>query len=433
MTSHKAVCQSTWERARNIASQAALTSLILCAAIVLTPGLAGTAHAQTYHVIYSFSGGQDGASPFTGLTIDPSGRLYGTAFGGGTSHFGTAFELKRSGSGWTLDPLYNFAGGDDGEGPMSRVVRGPDGALYGTTSAGGGGACNTHNGDLGCGTIYKLTPPPMAPASVIVNWSSDVIYRFSGSDGAYPQGDLTFDTAGTIYGTTINGGSAGWGSIYSLAPDNGGWTQTLLYQPQGDGDGQYAWGGVVFDRSGNLYGVFSSNGPSAYGAIYKLAPSGAGWTESTVHAFTFRGNDGASPEGGLIADASGNLYGSTVHSATGGGTIFELVPSGGNWSFDFLLGLSGGIDLGPYDKLVMDSAGNLYGTTFGDGLYGLGSVFKLTHSSGGWSYTSLHDFAGGTDGANPMCSLVFDSAGNLYGTASGGGAHGKGIIFQVAP
>ncbi len=267
---------------------------------------------------------------------------------------------------------------------------------------------------------------------MIANWNSNVIFRFNSSNGAYPQGPLTFDQAGKIYGTTINGG-AGWGLIYSLTPSGGNWTQKVLYEMHNTGDGQYPWSGVSFDGSGNLYGVASGGGPHGYGAVYKLTPAGSGWTESTVHGFTYQGHDGSSPQGGLIADGLGNFFGTTVHDSTGGGTVYELTPSGGNWTYDYLYGLTGGINLGPYDKLVRDGAGNLYGTTFADGQYGYGSVFKLTHSSGGWTYHSLHDFTGGSDGSNPMCSLAFDSAGNLYGTASSGGASGNGVVFKIVP
>lgn len=417
---------------RLAAKRCATLGLLIGFALIWS-GMTKSAQAQTYHIIHNFTGGQDGSSPFTGLTIDAGGNLYGTTFSGGTNRSGTVFSLDSSGSGWILNPLYSFAGGSDGAGPVARLVVGPDGALYGSTSAGGGGNCVNYSGYSGCGTVYELRPPLRSPASAIVYWASNVLYRFSGNDGGYPQGDLTFDRSGNIYGTTINGGSAGWGVVYSLTRTNGGWTQDLLYQVQNDGDGQYAWGGVVFDPAGNLYGVFSQNGPGGYGAVYKLTPSGHSWTESTVHGFTYHGNDGATPQGGLISDSAGNLYGTTVHDSTGGGTVFELTPSGGNWSFDFLYGLTGGIDLGPYDKLVMDRAGNLYGTTFADGQYGYGSVFKLTRSGNGWTYTSLHDFRGGSDGSNPMCSLVLDASGNVYGTASGGGANNGGLIFQIAP
>ena len=403
------------------------------AILVVIVGMTAVAHAQSYSVIYNFTGGQDGAYPSAGLTIDNGGNIYGTALAGGTAGFGAVFSLDNEGSGWIVHPLYNFSGGLDGEGPVGRISIGPDGALYGTTSAGGGGPCISENGYRGCGTVYKLRPPARAPASVIVNWSSNVIYRFSGSNGAYPQGDLLFDDAGNIYGTAINGGSAGYGLIYKLTGSGGSWTQSMLYQAQGSSGGQYPWGGVVSDASGNLYGVYSAAGPGGYGGVYKLTRSGSGWTESTIHGFTYHGNDGAAPQGSVIFDRSGNLYGTTVHSVNGGGTVFELSPAGGGWSYDFIYAFNTGIDLGPYDKLVMDASGNLYGTTFADGEHGHGSVFKLTRSGSGWTYSSLHDFTGGSDGANPMCSLAFDASGNIYGTASAGGTHNKGVIFQITP
>ena len=406
--------------------------IAVVAIMVIT--MAVTAQGQSFQVIYNFTGGQDGAYPSSGLTIDPADNIYGTTFSGGTGvGYGTVFSLSNNGSSWILRPLHQFAGGTDGAGPAGRVVIGPDGALYGSTAAGGGGACVLMNGYHGCGTVYQLRPPARAPATVIYSWISNVLFSFSGSNGSYPQGDLTFDNSGNIYGTAINGGSAGWGLIYSLTRSNGRWTENTLYQAQGNGDGEYPWGGVVFDRSGNLYGTFSQNGPNNYGSVFKLSPSGSGWTESTIHGFTFHGGDGAIPQGGLILDGSGNLWGTTVHDSTGGGTVFELTPSGSNWTYNFIYELAGGIDLGPYDKLLMDSAGNLYGTTYGDGQYGYGSVFKLTRSGSGWSFASLHDFTGGGDGANPFCRLAVDSGGNLYGTTFGGGANGKGVIFQITP
>lgn len=419
-----------WHLARSIRSAA----LVLLALIAIVTAMGPTALGQTFTVIHNFTGGVDGANPSAGVTIDANNNIYGTTFaGGGVGRFGTVFSLDNDGGGWTLDVLYAFAGGQDGAGPAARLIIGQDGILYSTTSAGGGGPCLQSNGYRGCGTVYSIRPPAQAPATVVFDWSSTILYRFSGSNGSYPQGELTFDQAGNIYGTTADGGSAGLGLIYSLTPSNGGWAQSILYQPQGNGDGAYPWNGVVFDQSGNLYGTFTDNGPHGYGAVYELAPSGSGWSESTIYGFTYQGNDGANPQGGLIIDQSGNLYGSTVHRAAGGGTVFELVPSGGGWSYDFIYGLSGGIDLGPYDKLLLDSSGNLYGTTFGDGRYGYGSVFKLAPSGGGWNYTSLHDFTGRSDGANPTCRLAFDSSGNLYGTASSGGAYAKGVVFQITP
>jgi len=407
------------------------SSLITVTVFIFGVAIVPVAQAQSFRVIYNFSGQHDGANPFTGLTIDGHGSLYGTAFAAGAQSYGTVFSLNNNGGHWVLNPIYSFQGGDDGAGPAGALVVGPDGALYGTTSAGGGGPCQDENGYRGCGTVYSLRPPGTAPRTVIYSWQSTSLYRFSQTDGAYPQGPLAFDSSGNVYGTAMDGGNADWGLIYQLAPSGGGWTQNILYQAQGDGDGAYPWGGVVLDRSGNLYGVFSQNGPNNNGAVFELSPSGSGWNESTIHSFTFSGNDGSTPQSGLIFDNAGNLYGSTVHDRTGGGTAFELDQSG--LSYNFVYGFSGGIDLGPYDKLAMDAAGNLYGTTYADGRYGYGSVFKLTRSGSGWTYTSLHDFTGGSDGANPVCQLVFDSSGNLYGTAINAGSHNKGVVFEITP
>lgn len=414
-----------------IAKRAVIIALGALALTVIVTGLTPIACCQTFSVIHNFTGGIDGAYPSTGLTMDAAGNLYGTAFSGGTSEKGAVFSLTNNGRGWMFHPLYSFSGGQDGAGPLARLVIGPDHALYGSTVAGGGGPCPGSGGYLGCGVVYKVTPPSHVPHSAIYSWNSTILYRFSSGDGAYPQGDLIFDRAGNIYGTTVVGGSANDGEIYRLTQSNGTWSKDTLYSAQGASDGKLPWGGVLLDAAGNLYGSFSEAGPYGYGALYRLSPSGSGWNETTIHGFSFQGDDGATPQGGFIQDADGNLYGTTVHDATGGGTAFEMVRSGSNWSYNFLYGFYGGIDVGPYDKLLMDAAGNLYGTTFGDGQYGYGSVFQLTRSSSGWTYTSLHDFTGGSDGANPMCVLVMDSSGNLYGTASGGGASRVGVVFRI--
>jgi uncharacterized repeat protein (TIGR03803 family) len=387
--------------------------------------------AQTYSVIHSFTGGQDGGSPSTGLTIDSAGRLYGTTLTGGAAGFGTVFYLASTPSGSSVSTLHNFANGSDGAGPMARLVVGPDGSLYGSTSAGGGGSCLLVNNYHGCGTIFKLSAPRGPGAGL--NWISTTLFRFSETNGSYPQGDLLFDASGNIYGTAVNGGTYGWGLIYKLSPTQGGWAQSILYQPRNNGDGQFPMGGLVFDNAGNLYGVFDGGGPHGYGAVYELARSGSGWEESTVHGFSFQGQDGAVPQGGLIKDSAGNLYGATVHAPGAGGTAFQLTPSGGSWNYDILYTFTGGINFGPADKLVRDAQGNLYGTTLADGAHGYGSVFKLTRTSGGWSYRSLHDFTGGRDGGFPQCVLTFDARGNIYGTASRGGDYSNGVIFKVTP
>jgi len=389
--------------------------------------------AQTYTVIHDFTGGGDGEAPYTGLTIDAAGNLYGTTVAGGNNGAGVIFKLKRGGSGWQLTPIYTFTGGADGASPQGRVAIAADGTLYGTTAAGGLRRCS----GVGCGTVFHLRPSAFAPRSVLTPWSEDVIYAFSGTDGYLPQGDLTFDAAGNIYGTTIGGGAFNMGAVYKLARAGGGWTESVLYSAQDDDNGYEPYGGVVMDPAGNLYGVFQFS-RTGLGTAYQLSASGSGWMEQTIHHFDLSGNNGAEPIGGLILDASGNLYGTTLYGGDflPGGVAYQLTPSSGGWNYQTIYSFLNG-DGGPEDKLMMDADGNLYGTAFTAGAFGWGSVFKLTHSVGGWTMTALHDFCASDfpcpDGARPMSNVVMDAHGNLYGTTTLGGAFGNGVVWQITP
>lgn len=273
-----------------------------------------------------------------------------------------------------------------------------------------------------------------------------MLYSFTGPpDGAAPgYGDLIFDHAGNIYGTTEGGGSGcggghGCGTVYELTPSGGGWTEKILYNFSGiDGDGATPVSGVIFDDVGNLYGTTSgAGGTGAAGTVYELSPSGGGWTETVL--YSFHGSDGAQPFAGLTLDSSGNLYGATTDGGSGGGgTVFELIPSGGNWTLKTLYSFTGNDYCGPVNTLVMDKAGALYGTTTCDGAYGYGSAFKLTPSAEGeWTRTDLHDFCAGgypcPDGATTIGSVVFDNNGNLYGTAADGGTQGVGVVWKITP
>jgi uncharacterized repeat protein (TIGR03803 family) len=390
--------------------------------------IAQPAQAQSYKVLHNFTGGGDGASPRAGLTIDAAGTFYGTTAEGGVG-YGIVFKLKHSGSGWILNPLHSFSGGNDGAHPWGRVAIARDGTLYGTTLQGG---------IYGSGTVFHLMPSPTAPRSALVPWNETVLHSFNGSDGWGPRNDLIFDQTGSLYGTVPYGGlpycDSGCGVVYKLTPSASGWTETLLHSFVGN-DGGHPLGGVVFGPSGDLYGVFGQYGPFDRGGVYQLSPSGESWTEQTLHGFNGQ-DDGAYPSGGLIIDASGNLYGTTLccNRGNGDGTVFELTPGSGGWSFSTLFAFYGSYQSGPEDKLVMDDSGTLYGTTYEDGSYGLGSVFKLTLSNGRWIYTSLHDFAGPpNDGANPITNVVFDAGGNLYGTTSSGGTYGLGVVWELTP
>jgi uncharacterized repeat protein (TIGR03803 family) len=414
--------------------------VVLSLALVFALAIVATqeAHAQTFTIIHSFAG-PEGAFPEAGFAIDGAGNLFGTTSEGGHND-GNILELTYGRSGWTLDSLYVFAGGWDGNYPEGKVSIAPDGTMYGTTKMGGASCVNNPNG---CGTVYHWAPPPRIPRAPYV------IHRFlGGTDGAFPESELTFDESGSIYGTTFGGGFAGTescpggcGTVYKLTPSGAGWEETVLHSFRGV-DGRYPWGGVVFDRAGNLYGTTIGGGgyqncPQGCGVIYELTPSGSSWAVQTLHIFT-GGSDGSSPTGGLILDSSGNLYGTTSTGGPGGGgTVFELTPTNSGWTFTTLYGIPG-IGLageGVRGSLVMDRAGSLYGTTDADGANSRGSVFKLTPSNGSWTYTSLHDFNEPAEGWFPVPGVVLDSQGNLYGMTAIGGTTscGCGVAFEITP
>ena len=421
--------------------------IILGMTLMLALALGPSATAQTFTVIHTFTGGGDGAIPQAGLTMDAAGNFYGTTSSGGymgsdecrtRNGCGVVFKLTHKPSGWILVPFYSFQGGTDGNGPLSRVVPGPNGGLYGTTYSGGSPGCS---GDT-CGTVYRVTPQARVCEKAFCSGTETVLYRFTGGrDGANPTwGDLNFDQAGNVYGTTLQGGDNGVGAVFTLSPSHGGWTESTLYSFALE-TGAYPQSGVIFDSAGNLYGAASNYGLYGYGMIYQLAPSASGWSESTLYSFQGAA-DGLGPVGGLVFDSSGNLYGTTVAAGagTGGGTVYKLANLPGGWSFATLYSLSGAYG-GPDDSLTMDAAGNLYGTTYEDGAFEYGSVFKLSpQSDGSWLYSDLHDFTpGSTDGRWPVGSVFVDANGNLFGTASGGGdrSHcetvGCGVIWEITP
>jgi hypothetical protein len=399
------------------------------------------AHAQTFQILYNFTGGRDGANPLGGLTAGANGNLYGTASAGanqvygcnnnvyGNTGCGSVFELARSGSGWILRPLYDFQGGSDSGNPSNIVTFGPDGALYSTA-----GGLNCANFNV-CGDVFRLAPPPNICNSFLCYWQETVLYTFTGQpDGSYPTSSVLFDASGNMYGLTFFGGAANIGALYKLAKSGGGWNESVPYSfvEHNLSYGVYFPGGQwAIDSSGNLYGTAACSTTLScfYGAVFQLQPGQSGWTLNELYDFT--GNNGYDPQG-VIRDSSGNLYGATS-GADGGGNdsagIYELSPSNGGWNFTQLYNY-GGFGEDNTANLVRDSAGNLYGT---NSITGYGSVFKLSPSNGGWTFTTLYTFTGGSDGEGPGGQLVLDSAGNLYGVAWKGGKYGQGVIWEITP
>jgi uncharacterized repeat protein (TIGR03803 family) len=388
--------------------------LVLAFAFVLglTAVVTLRAHAQTFSVVHNFTGGSDGGGPLNGFAINANGILYGVASSGGASNSGVVFKVNKSG---IETVLHSFTGGTDGASPQGSLIRDKAGSLYGTTIAGG---------TYGLGTVFKVT----------VN-KETVLYSFGGvSDGANPQAGLVLDTAGNLYGTTSQGGSSGNGTVFRLAPpqnNSGKWTETVLYSFGAGKDGKTPVAGVSLDAAGSLYGTTSAGGAHGYGTIFQLTP-GAVWTEKILHDFQ-DADDGAVPYAGLISDKSGNFYGAATEGGTGGGgTAFKLTPANGGWAFTVLYSVPGWGISGSYRNLVLDASGNLYGTTHCDGNDGAGTVYKLAPSNGGWTYTVLYTFTGGSDGLYSFSNLVINK-GNLYGTTLYGGAHNNGVVFKITP
>jgi len=381
------------------------SAVVVAAAFLLSVLLASPAVAQTYTILHTFTGGADGDSPYAGLTMDHAGNLYGTTSDGGSRcrTCGTVFKLEHKNSGWVFYTLYSFSG-PDGANPQARVSIGPDGNLYGTTTY--GGAANN-------GVVFRLQPPPSFCRAFSCPWTETVLYSFEGGgDGAQPTyGDLTFDAAGNIYGTTPTSGGHGCGMVYELSPSNGHWTETILYRFQCGEDGNQPYAGVIFDSTGNLYGTTAAGGASGEGVVYKLTNTGSGWSETTIHSFD---SNSISPYGGLIFDAHGNLYGMTGLVPI---AVYRLSPTDGGWDYTALYTFT---DVyGSTATPAMDAAGNLYGTIF----IGTPEIFRLSPTGNQWILTG---FSGGV-GEEPLGSVVVDAAGNVYGTAS------SGYVFEITP
>ena len=427
-------------------------SLIACiaASVSTCMSLVPTAQAQTFQVIHTFTGGQDGGQPMAGLTMDRAGNLYGTTLRRGNGGCGTVFKFTHEGSAWIYHTLYAFNGQPDACNPEARLVIASDGNLYGTSIGGGTWTCTQRGYGPGCGTVFGLNPPPTICGSVSCPWQESVLYSFQGgSDGSNPESALVFDQQGNLYGTTNTGGGSGCegsgcGTVFELIPGQDGWPESILYRFQDSGSGAATASGVIFDNDGNLYGAVKWDGFDGREVVYELVPSGGDWIQSVLYSFTPQGFD-VGPVGGLTFDTIGNLYGTT---SWGCGSVFELSPSNGGWNFNTIFDFLGGNGCpggwGPRESLTSDTAGNLLGTTLGGtsspGHNDYGSVFKLMPSDGGWIETSLHDFLGGSDGGFPVSNVVRDASGNLYGTAScsgnadcqnGGG--GGGVVWEITP
>lgn len=365
----------------------------------------------------------EGSAPISGLTSDGAGNLYGTTTAGGKGNCGTVFELSPGSAGkWTETVLYSFRGCRSvSQVPYGTLAIDKEGNLYGTQIQ-----------YFNSGQIFEL----MKGANG--TWSYSIIHNF-GTEGT-PLGDLTWDASGNLYGATAFNSTSFNGEVFELSPQpNGNWNETVLYTfPAPNGVG-FPVGGVIFDSKGNLYGAAGNGSNGGFGAAYELSPQASGpWALTVLH--NFDGSDGSELNSRLVFDSSGNLYG-TATDPFPNGEVFELIQSsGGKWKEETIYTFASGSDgSAPQGTLVFDASGNLYGTTARGGLGCNGSlcgvVYRLSpQSGGGWKETILHTFESADDGSAPGEGLLVDNAGHLFGTTIyGGGRFGYGTVFEITP
>ncbi len=472
-------------------------SLLLLFTMATISAVSQRAAAVTEQTLYNFNPLQAGSLPDGGVVADAAGNLYGVAANGGAFGAGTVFEFSpNQEGGWDQKTLYNFTAGNDGGEPEGGVIFDAEGNLYGMTTYGGLAGTGTvfelehhpdgtwsvkvlqdidvndyarsvyglvfdgegnlygtisNGGQYGGGVVFELSPTSSGP------WKQKILYNFHSnshySGGAGPAGRLAVDQDGNLYGVTFEGGygcfPGGCGIVYELSPTaSGEWEETILHKFTGGSDGKYPDGGLIFDRTGNLYGTASEGGlvnADCYcGTVFKLAPDGNGqWTETTLYAFqgAFQGgSDGDSPWASLSMDAAGDLYGVTSDGGglgycgnDGCGTVFEVSPNGsGGWTEQVLLRFyNATIGWNLSSGVYLSADGQLFGETW-NGPGSQGSLYALTPNSGQWNYTLVSNFSD-TDGSAPETALVADSKGNLYGTTFAGGTSDLGAVFELSP
>ncbi len=416
---------------------------ILCGSGRFIPGLAAilfmacaliqVGQCQTLTVLHRFADGVDGANPYGGVSLDSGGNLYGMTWIGGTNGQGVLYQLKRAGSSYTFNTLHSFTAGADGSHPHGGLTFSSSGALYGATTAGGYLGCASR-GYYGCGVVFSARPSQTICRTAFCDWTISQLYTFQGSaDGNNPYfGELVFDQAGNIYGTNYQGGLYNGGTVFKLTRSGSGWIETILHNFGAPGDGSEPLHGIVLDSAGNIYGTTYEGGSEGGGTVFQLVPSGAGWTENILASFSSSSALGGAPMAGLLSDAAGNLYGATSIGFNGS-AVFRLSPSGGSWQMTVLYQFAPANQDGVVGNMVMDSLGNLYGATVGYGVHQDGMIFKLSPNGNAWTLTDLHDFDGG-DGGQPMGDLTMDAAGNLYGTTNAGGVLNiYGVVWKLTP
>jgi uncharacterized repeat protein (TIGR03803 family) len=410
-------------RLKHRSSGLVLAILSLAASSVVSTS---TASAQTLTTLVNFNG-TDGANPYAGLIADPSGDLFGATVYGGASGYGGMFELPKTSSGYAGTPTIlvslNGTNGAITTGTLeATLVADAFGNLLGTTYAGG---------TSGEGTVFEIVKTSTGYAS-----TPTTLVNFNGTNGANPFAGLIADANGDLFGTTYQGGPSGEGTVFEIAKTSSGYASTATTLVSFNGtNGANPVGGLMADASGDLLGTTQFGGASNDGTVFEIAKTSAGYASTAATLVSFSGANGANPYAGLVADANGDLFGTTyAGGASGEGTVFEIAKTSSGYAgtATTLVSFNGANGANPFAGLIVDGNGNLFGTDNAGGPSDYGTVFEVAKTSSGYANTPtvLVNFDG-ANGANPQAGLVADVNGNLFGTTYNGGASGVGTVFEL--
>jgi len=376
--------------------------------------------------LFSFSSAY-GTNPGDGLISDAAGNLFGTTLFGGATGSGTVFEIAKTSTGYasTATTLISFNtpnNPSNGANTYSGLIADATGNLFGTTINGGAS---------GFGTVFEIAKTSTGYASTPTS-----LISFNSSNGKWPMAALSFDSAGNLFGTTQAGGASGNGTVFEIAKTSTGYagTPTSLASFSST-NGSSPDCNLITDAAGNLLGTTQYGGAYGNGTVFEIAKTSTGYASTLTSLVSFSGSNGSTPIAGLIADASGNLFGTTQYGgSSGNGTVFEIAKTSTGYASTptTLVSFSGSNGQNPHSNLILDAVGNLFGTTYSGGANGLGEVFEIAKTSTGYSSapTVLASF-NTTNGASPYAGLIADTAGNLFSTTYGGGASGAGTVFEL--
>jgi uncharacterized repeat protein (TIGR03803 family) len=392
------------------------------AALQVTDAGQALTSAATLTTLVSFNG-TDGSAPSAGLIADPNGDLFGTTGSGGANGQGTVFEIVNTSTGYAKTPttLVSFNGAD-GANPHAGLIADAFGDLFGTTYQGG-----TNND----GTVFEIVK-----TSTGYLGTPDTLVSFGGTNGAFPYAGLIADAAGNLFGTTHGGGAYGGGTVFEIVNTGSGFAGTPTTLVRFDGtDGANPEAGLIADAAGDLFGTTYQGGTNV-GTVFEVAKTTNGYASTPTTLVTFNSTNGADPYGGLIADAAGDLFGTTaLGGANDDGTVFEIVKTGSGYAGTptTLVSFNGANGALPSAGLIADAAGDLFGTTYQGGT-NVGTVFEVAKTTNGYasSPTTLVTFTS-TNGADPYGGLIADAFGNLFGTTAYGGTNLlDGTVFELS-